>query len=132
MPMPTDPDLEALLRHRDQLKTQLASVGDMRPGSLVARFRKCGKPSCHCAKDDDPGHGPSYSLTHAVAGKTVTHVIPPGAAVERTREQLDEYHRFRELVQQLIAVSEQICDRQLRQPPETGVKKKRARQATRR
>jgi hypothetical protein len=130
--MPTEPDLEALLRQRDQLKTQLASVGDMRPGSLVPRFRKCGKPSCHCSKKDDPGHGPSYSLTHAVAGKTVTHVIPAGAAVERTREQLDEYHRFRELVRQLIAVSEQICDRQLRQPPETGVKKNRARRAARR
>jgi hypothetical protein len=36
------------------------------------------------------------------------------------------------LVRQLIAVSEQICDRQLRQPPETGVKKNRARRAARR
>ena len=129
--MPTDPDLETLLRQRDELKTQLASVGDMRPGSLVACFRKRGKPSCHCAKEDDPGHGPSYSLTHAVAGKTVTHVIPARAAVERTRKQLREYHCLRELLRQLIAVSEQICGRQLRRPPETGVKK-RARRATRR
>lgn len=130
--MPTDPDLDALLQQRDQLKADLTSVGDMRPGSLVPRFRKCGKPSCHCTKKDDAGHGPSYSLTHAVSGKTVTHVIPAGAAVERTREQLDEYRRFRELVRQLIAVSEQICDRQLRQPPETGFKKNRARWAPRR
>jgi hypothetical protein len=132
--MPATPDLEALLRQRDQLKTQLAAIGDMRPGSLVSRFRKCGKPSCRCAKKGTPGHGPSYSLTHAVAGKTVTHVIPSGTAVERTREQLGEYHRFRQLVQQLIAVSEQICDLELRRskPRDEGVKKNRIRRPARR
>ena len=132
--MPATPDLEALLRQRDQLKTQLAAIGDMRPGSLVSRFRKCGKPSCRCAKTGAQGHGPSYSLTHAVAGKTVTHVIPSGTAVERTREQLGEYHRFRQLIQQLIAVSEQICDLELRRsnPRDEGVKKNRIRRPARR
>jgi hypothetical protein len=131
--MPKPPDAQVLLMQRDQLKAQLAAIGDMRPGSLVPRFRKCGKPSCHCAKKGDPGHGPSYSLTHAVAGKTVTHVIPAGA-VERTREQLEEYHRFRQLLQQLLAVSEQICEWQVRdaQPENEGFKKKRARRTTRR
>jgi len=38
-------------------------------------------------------------VTHAIAGKTITHIIPAGPAVDRSREQLDEYHRFRELVQ---------------------------------
>lgn len=131
--MPTTPDLEALLQQRDQLKSELAAIGDMRPGSLVSRFRKCGKRSCHCAKKGAQGHGPSFSLTHAVRGKTVTHVIPAGAAVEQTREQLAEYHRFRGLVQQLIAVSEQICDLQLRQTEPSGerVKKNRARRPAR-
>ena len=113
--MPTSLDLQALVLQRDQLLDQLAHIGEMRPGSLVARFRKCGKPSCHCAKKDDQGHGPSYSLTRPVAGKTVTRIIPAGPAVQRTRQQLQEYHRFRQLVRQLIAVSEQICDGQLRQ-----------------
>ena len=80
----------------------------MRPGSLVARFRKCGKSFCHCSKKGSKGHGPSYSLTRPVAGKTVTRIIPTGPAV-----------------QQLLNVSEQICDWQLRHAkPETeGVKK---------
>ncbi len=122
-------DLDALRQQREQLKTQLATTGDMRPGSLVARYRKCGKASCRCAKKGALGHGPSYSLTHAVKGKTITNVIPVGPAVEHTRQQIDEYHRFRQLVQQLVAVSEQICDLQLRQPRETEQdnKKNRAR-----
>jgi Family of unknown function (DUF6788) len=128
-------DLDALLQHRDQLKSQLAAIGDMRPGSLVARFRTCGKLSCRCARKGAQGHGPSYSLTHAVKGKTVTNVIPAGPAVEHTRAQIGEYHRFRQLVQQLIAVSEKICDLQLRQPSqarEEDNKKNRTRRSSRR
>ena len=129
MPALESSPLEALLSQRQQLIAQLAQVGEMRPGSLVPRFRKCGKSSCHCAKQGDKGHGPSFSLTHSVDGKTITHVIPAGLAVDRTREQLDEYHRFRQLVQELISVSDRICDHQLRHP-EPGidsVKKKLAR-----
>jgi hypothetical protein len=132
--MPESLDLVSLRFQRDQLTAAIAQIHDMRPGSLVARFRKCGKPSCHCAKRGDKGHGPSYSLTHPVAGKTVTRIIPTGPAVNRTREQLDEYHRFRELVRQLITVSEQICDLQLRQPAaseDDNIKKNRARRSAR-
>ena len=108
--------LQALLDKRHQLATSLAHVEDLRPGFLSARFRKCGKPNCHCAQKDSPGHGPSYSLTHASAGKTITQVIPQGPAVDRTRAQIAEYRRFRKLVQELIAVSEQLCHAQLQQP----------------
>src|SRR5260370_2735188 len=106
--------LEALRDRRDQLAASLARVDDLRPGFLTARFRKCGKPNCHCARKDSPGHGPSYSLTHRVGGKTVTQVIPQGPAVERAQAQIAEYRRFRNLVRELIVVSEQICSAQLR------------------
>lgn len=130
--MSTTPALEALYLQRDQIKAELAHIGDMRPGSLVPRFRKCGKPTCHCAKKGSKGHGPSFSLTRPVAGKTITRIIPAGVAVDRTREQLAEYRRFRQLVHQLTTVSEQICDGQLRQAEPDDTKKNRARRAARR
>ncbi len=108
--------LQTLHEKREQLKAGLTQIGDLRRGSLTVRFRKCGKPNCHCAQKDSPGHGPSYSLTHASDGKTITQVIPQGPAVERTRAQIAEYRRFRKLVQELIAVSEQLCNAQLQQP----------------
>ena len=74
---PSTPPIDALSRQRDALRAQLVSVGDMRPGSLVARYRKCGKPSCRCAGQGERGHGPSWSLTHAVEGKTHDQ-DPPG------------------------------------------------------
>jgi hypothetical protein len=48
-----------------------------------------------------------------VAGKTVTRIIPP-AAVEETRRQIAEYHRFRELVRKLVETNDQLCDTRLR------------------
>ena len=106
------PTSAALSRQREALRTQLASVGDMRPGSLVARYRACGTPSCHCAGKGERGHGPSWSLTHAVAGKTRTKIIPAGA-VQRTKAQISEYRRFRHLVRELVEVSEELCNAQL-------------------
>jgi hypothetical protein len=119
--------LQALRDKRDQLAASLADVDDLRPGFLTARFRKCGKPNCHCAQKDSRGHGPSYSLTHRVTGKTVTQVIPQGPAVERAKAQIAEYHRFRKLVRELILISEQICSARARDAdlvPASEAKKK--------
>ena len=78
--MPTPLDFEACAPRRSVSAT--GPLGDLRPGSLVARFRKCGKRNCHCAAEGAPGHGPSWSLTHGVRGKTVTRVIPADAVEE--------------------------------------------------
>ena len=103
------PSLSELIVQRESIKTQIGELGDLRAGSLKDRFRKCGKPNCHCAEPGDVGHGPSWSLTHGEKGKTVTKIIP-AAVVPQTREQLAEYQRLRGLTQELVAVSEKICD----------------------
>lgn len=110
-----------------QLKSDIARIGDMRPGSLVERYRKCGKPTCHCAQPGSPGHGPAFMVTHEVEGKTVTHAIPAGPAVEQTRQQIEEYKRFRSLTRELVDTSEQICEARLAQQAEPEIKKKLAR-----
>lgn len=114
--MPTSFDsIHSLRARRDELKTLLAEVGDLRPGSLVKRYRRCGKPNCHCAAEGDPGHGPSWSLTRAVGGKTVTSVIP-AQAVEQTRSQIAEYKRFWALAKELVDASERLCKARLSEP----------------
>jgi hypothetical protein len=107
-----DETVARLQARRDHLRVQVSSVQDMRPGSLVERFRRCGKRSCHCAQEGSPGHGPSFSLTRAVGGKTVTRIIP-ASAVSETQEQLAEYRRFRQLTQELIEANERLCDARL-------------------
>jgi hypothetical protein len=104
--------LEELERRQGELKARLSTVQDMRRGSLVARYRKCGKPSCCCADEQHGGHGPSLSLTWQADGKTRTKIIPPEAA-ERTQAQIAEFRRFRRLSRELVEVSEHICDARL-------------------
>jgi len=107
--------VQQLEQQRDDLRKQIASIKDMRRGTLRERFRRCGKPNCRCAKPGDPGHGPVWSLTWAVEGKTHTKVIPDGPAVKQTQKQIAEFRRFRDLTRQLLRVSEQLCDARLRE-----------------
>ena len=126
---PLPQSLDDLQRERSRLQVALTQMDDLRPGSLVPRFRKCGKPSCHCAKPDSQGHGPSYSLTRELEGKTVTKIIPP-SAVEQTHRQIAEYKRFRDLTRDFVEVSEKVCDAQLHAAPDIAghdIKKNRAR-----
>jgi hypothetical protein len=97
---------------RARLVSRLASISDLRPGFLTGRFRRCGKPTCHCAREGSRGHGPSWSLTRVVNKKTVTKIIP-ASAVERTRQQILEFQAFRELCRQFVEVNEQLCDARL-------------------
>ena len=114
--MPSSSERAQQLRdRRDELKAELAKIKDLRPGSLVERYRRCGKPNCHCAGEGGKAHGPSWSLTREVGGKTVTTVIP-SVAVELTRQQIAEYKRFRGLAKGLVEASEQLCDAQLEAP----------------
>ena len=101
--------IEELEKRREGLRARLAGTGEMRPGSLVGRYRRCGKPTCHCAAEGARGHGPSWSLTRLVEGKTVTRIIPE-SAVERTHQQMAEYRRFRELSHEFVEINEQLCD----------------------
>jgi hypothetical protein len=83
-----------------QLAAELAQPQPMRRGSLSERTIKCGKPGCACADDPQARHGPYFSLTQAVQGKTRSRFLTPEQAVvaeqqiaagRKFREQLDSY-----------------------------------------
>lgn len=101
--------LSHLEAHRADLLQSLANLKDMRPGSIVGAVWRCGKPNCHCAQPDDPGHGPSLRLTYKRHGKTVTEALPTPAAVRKAQQETGEFRRFRELSRELVQVSEQVC-----------------------
>jgi hypothetical protein len=105
-------DLSELRAKKEQILSEILNLSDFRPGSLAERYRRCGKSYCHCAKPGDKGHGPSFSLTRSVKGKTVTKIIPK-EAVAATNRQIQEYHRFREAVSELVDTNEKICDAKL-------------------
>jgi len=102
-------DLAALESQRAKLLEEFLRLGDLRPGSITAVVRRCGKPSCHCAKPRDPGHDPQFRLTRRTAGKTVTESFPNPAALRKAQQEIAEFHRFQELGEKLVGVNQQIC-----------------------
>ncbi|MCZ2073827.1 MAG: hypothetical protein HUU41_23570 [Bryobacteraceae bacterium] len=101
--------LSALESQRAQLLRALASLKDMRPGSVVGAVFRCGKPSCHCARAEDPGHGPNLRLTYKWRGKTVTEALPTPAAVQKAEREIAEFREYQRLGRELVEVNEKIC-----------------------
>jgi hypothetical protein len=120
------PQLEA---QRSELFRQLISVGDLRRGSLTTTTGKCGKTNCHCAKRDDPGHGPSFRLTRKVQGKTVTETFASSASLRKAQQEVAAFHRFREICDQILEVSEKICALRAVEDTLTAEEKKRRRRS---
>lgn len=102
--------LPQLETQRTDLFRQLAALGDFRRGSITTTSGKCGKSSCHCAKRDDPGHGPSFRLTRKIRGKTRTETFHSPAALRKAQQEVETFHRFQELCGQIIGISESICE----------------------
>ena len=104
-----DEQIAPLERRRAELCSQLASIGEMRSGSLTERCRRCGRARCGCAPPADAGRGPVLSLTRKRSGKTATRLIPAPAA-SAIRAEVAEYRHFRRLTKELIEVSDALSE----------------------
>ena len=99
-----------LERQRAEILRQMQALGDMRRGSLVEQHLRCGKRPCCCQAPGHPGHGPYFAFTRKVQGKTQTRQFRPGPALTKVAREVETYHRFRQLCDHLLAVSEHLCD----------------------
>jgi len=101
--------LSALEAQRAQTQLQISRLGDMRSGSITSTGGRCGNPRCHCHRPDDPGHGPFYRLTRKINGKSVTETFSTVTALRKAQQEVEEFHRFRQLSHDLLEVNEKIC-----------------------
>jgi hypothetical protein len=114
--MMTEPSLTDLEQQRAELYERLSETGDLRPGSLNATYRKCGKPNCACARPGHPGHGPRWLWTRSAGGKTRTRQLT-SAELDKVRAELAAYRQFTTLAEQIVAVNEAICEARPVPPP---------------
>ena len=125
----SDP-LSALVDDRSTLLQQISQLSDFQPGCITSATRRCGSPGCHCAKPNDPGHGPHFQLTQKVDGKTVTQNLPSPAAVRKAESEIAEYRKFQTLTGGLVDVNRKICRlRPVTQTEQAAQEKKRRRQS---
>lgn len=101
--------LAALEQQRSSILSQILELGDFRSGSITAINGRCGKPNCHCHQPKQPGHGPNFRLTRKIKGKTISESFSSAAELSKAQREVEEFHRFRQLSEQLLDVNERIC-----------------------
>jgi hypothetical protein len=105
----TDQPLADLEQQRARLFGQLAGMGDFRPGSVNATYRRCGKPNCACAQPGHRGHGPRYLWTRSAGGRTRSRQLL-GTELGKVRQEVANYREFLAVSEQIVEVSEAICE----------------------
>lgn len=107
--MRLEPTIRAEAERLAQEIGEVARQGLALPGTLLERRTRCGRPGCRCGADPPVPHGPYWSWTRKVDGKT------------RTRYLSDEQHadyeswfenakRLRALVTALEALGLEVLD----------------------
>jgi len=68
-------DLSAsdLRERRRQLVQTMPPVDQVMRGTLLAAYKRCGRPNCHCV--NGPGHGPKHYLSVSQQGATRAEIM---------------------------------------------------------
>src|SRR5260370_3999558 len=99
-----------------QLAAAFSHPEPIRRGSLYERRMKCGQAACACQHDPKAAHGPYFTLTQKVQGKTHSRYIPPEQA-PAVRGQIESGRQFRERVEAYWEAGERWADEQLEGVP---------------
>ena len=109
MPNPTGP-ADVL-----KLAQELADAKPMRRGSLTERYVKCNKTSCPCGDNDDDRHGPYYSVSRVIEGRTKSRWLN-SEHVDTVQRQIENGQQFRKKVEAYWQACEQWADAELETP----------------
>lgn len=103
-PKPTGAQAARLRQRKFALLRRFPVPADLLPGSLVHTSRRCGKPTCHCARG--AGH-PVWTLTFMVDGKKQVEPVPAEWVAE-VRRLVAGGREFKEAVAEVFAVNAQL------------------------
>ena len=93
---------------RERLLEKMPELREIVRGSLVERYRRCGRPNCHCALKGDQGHGPAYYLMVTVApGKTV-QVYVPNEHKREVQRWIKSFRRAQEVLEEVSAINRRL------------------------
>ncbi len=100
----TDKRLAQIEKRIAKIKTELAAIDEMRPGSLTRQY-----------KDPKRQGGPYYQLSYTREMKSRTEYVPR-EWVRDVRRQIATYKRFKALTTQWIALSIEQCRLNMKRP----------------
>lgn len=109
------PPREQVLEARiARIKSALAALGALRPGTLSAQFNVCGKPGCRCKADPPQKHGPYYQVSFTWQGKSHSEFVRR-EELATVRQQVGTHQRLRSLVDAWIATALELSQLQRHQ-----------------
>lgn len=80
------------MEHRDLVAGNLPPFSEIVRGSIVTRYRRCGKPTCYCATTE--GHGPAHYLVVTLKPGKTEQILLSEAMLPVARRFLDNYDRW--------------------------------------
>lgn len=99
-----------LRKNRQDLIGQITAFdGKILRGSLIESYKKCGKPGCKCATGT--GHGPKHSMTVNFPKRKPENDYIPLEYVAQVKEYVSNYHRFKEIIEQICMINREILKR---------------------
>jgi hypothetical protein len=99
----------ALRKRRQELLRQLPPLKAVLRGSLIERYKRCGKPGCKCA--DGPGHGPKYYLSVSFPGRRPQMDYVPQESYAQASEFLANYHHARQILEEICEINRELLRR---------------------
>jgi len=99
----------SLRRRREALLRQLPPLKAVLRGSLIERYKRCGKPGCKCA--EGPGHGPKYYLSVSRSGLRPQMDYVPQESHAQVAEFIANYHRAREILEAISEINRELLRR---------------------
>jgi hypothetical protein len=112
-------------REVETLAEKLAGSKPMRRGSVTERYVKCNKVGCPCRENDNARHGPYYSVSRVVNGRTRSRWLSADEAAI-VRQQVQDGKQFRKHLEAYWDACERWADAELdtsKAPSEGGAKK---------
>ena len=93
----------------------LAETMPMRRGSVTERFVKCNKAGCACRESEDARHGPYYSVSRVVNGRTRSRWLAADQA-QIVQRQVEHGKQFRKRIEAYWDACERWADAELETP----------------
>jgi len=91
------------------LLRQLPSLKAILRGSLIERFKRCGRPGCKCARGI--GHGPKLYLSVSVPKARPVMVYVPQEHRSQVEQFVANYRQTRKLLDEVAAINLELLRR---------------------
>ncbi len=101
---PRGPQASRLRQRKFELIRRFHLPEDLLPGSLSLTYRRCGKPTCHCAQGQ--GH-PIWFLTFMAGGKKRVERIP-AEWVQEVQRRVQAGRQFQEALREVLTANAEL------------------------